>query len=64
MAKSIDLKDLDLSLVESRDIIEFLARELNVSKYECMTNEELFSTLKKNPLINNLNWVNVKILKL
>ena len=49
MAKSINLKDLDLSLEESRDIIEFLARRRNVSNYERMTNEELLSTLKKPP---------------
>ena len=47
MAESINLKDLDLSLEESRDIIEFLARRRNVSNYERMTNEELLSTLKK-----------------
>ena len=49
MAESIDLKDLDFSLEESRDIIEFLAKKRNVSNYECMTNEELLSTLKKAP---------------
>ena len=49
MAKSINLKDLDLLLGESRDIIEFLARRRNVSNYERMTNEELLSTLIKNP---------------
>ena len=43
MAESINLKDLDLSLEESRDIIEFLARRRNVSNYERMTNEELLS---------------------
>ena len=42
----INLKDLDLSLEESRDIIQFLLRKRNVSNYERMTNE-LFSTLKK-----------------
>ena len=47
MAESINLKDLDLSLEEWRDIIEFLARRRNVSNYERMTNEELLSTLKK-----------------
>ena len=47
MAESINLKDVNLSLEESRDIIEFLARRRNVSNYECMTNEELLSTLKK-----------------
>ena len=49
MAESIDLKELDLSLEEWRDIIEFLARRRNVSNYERMTNEELLSTLKKTP---------------
>ena len=48
MAESMNLKNLDLSLEESRDITEFLARRRNVSNYECMTNEELLSTLKKN----------------
>ena len=47
MAESINLKDIDLSLEESRDIIEFLARRRNVSNYERMTNEKLLSTLKK-----------------
>ena len=58
MAESINLKDLDLSLEESRDIIEFLARRRNVSNYERMANEELLSTLK-----NNSNWENGKIIK-
>ena len=43
------LKNLDLSAEESRDIIELLARKRNVSHYERMTDEELLSTLKKNP---------------
>ena len=32
MAESINLKDLDLLLEESRGIIKFLARKRNVSK--------------------------------
>ena len=40
-------ESINLSLEESRDIIEFLARRRNVSNYERMTNEELLSTLKK-----------------
>ena len=51
MAESMNLKDLDLLLEESRDVIEFLARRKNVSNYERMTNEELLSALKKNPHI-------------
>ena len=49
MAKSINLKGLDLSSKESRDIIEFLTRRRNVSNYKRMTNEELLSSLKKTP---------------
>ena len=48
--ESINFKEVDLSLEESRDIIEFLAKKRNVSNSKCMTNEELLSTLKKNPL--------------
>ena len=62
MVESINLKDLDLSLEESRDIVEFLARRRNVSNYEHMTNEELLSTFKKTPQ-NSSNWENGKISK-
>ena len=51
MTESMNLKDLDLSLEESRDIIEFLARRRNVSNYERMTNEELSFILKKTPYL-------------
>ena len=51
MMESINVKDLNLSLEESRDIIEFLARKRNVSNYERMANEELLSTLKKTPYL-------------
>ena len=62
MMESINLKDLDLSSEESRDTIEFLARKQNVINYERMTNEELLSTLKKNPHLPKkpLNWENGK----
>ena len=49
MVESTNLKDLDLSLEESRDTIEFSTRRRNVSNYECMTNENFLSTLKKAP---------------
>ena len=62
MAESINLKDLDLSLEESRDIIEFLARRRNVSNYERMTNESYCLPSKK-PFKNNSNWENGKIIK-
>ena len=51
MMESMNLKDLDLSSEESRDIMEFLARKRNISNYERMTNEELLSTLKKTPYL-------------
>ena len=55
MRESINLKDLDLSSEESRDITEFLARKPNVINYECMTNEELLPTLKKTPIFTSKN---------
>ena len=60
--KSIKLKNLDLSLEESRDIIEFLAQKRNINNYEHMTNEELLSTLKKknNPKTHP-DWENGKV---
>ena len=60
------LKNLDLSTEESTDIIELLARKRNVSNYERMTDEELLSTLKKNPKnkkITNNNKLCQKIKK-
>ena len=44
--ESINFKELDLSLEESRDMIEFLAKK-NVSNYKRMTNEDLLSTIIK-----------------
>ena len=55
MAESVNLKNLDLSLEESRDLIEFLERKQNVSSYERMTNEELLPTLKKTPYLPQKN---------
>ena len=45
--KSIKLKDLNLSLEESRDIIEFLARKRNVNNYKRRSNDELLHALKE-----------------
>ena len=64
MMESIILKDLDLSLEESRDIIEFLARKRNGSNYERMTNEELLSTLKKTPYLPQKPLKPLKMAKL
>ena len=52
-------ESINLSLEESRDIIEFLARRRNVNNYERMTNEELLSTLKKNKTIFTSKTVKV-----
>ena len=43
----LKLKDLNLSLEESRDIIEFLARKRGVSNYKRKSNDELFLARKK-----------------
>ena len=40
-------KDLNLSLEESRYIIEFLARKRNVNNYKCKSNDELLHALKE-----------------
>ena len=62
MAESINLKDIDLSLEESRDIIEFLARRRNVSNYERVEELQMKSYClpSKKPLKNNSNWENGK----
>ena len=41
MGNNIKLQDLDLSLEEERDIIEFIARKRNIKKYKHETNNEL-----------------------
>ena len=46
MVKFIDLKDLNLSVEETRGILELLAKKRNVNNYECMTNKDLLSSLK------------------
>ena len=47
--KSLKLKDLDLnlSLEESRDIIELLARKRGVNNYKHKSSGELLSALKE-----------------
>ena len=44
--KSLKLKDLDLSLEESRDIIEFLERKRGVNNYKHKSNSLLSKSLK------------------
>ena len=47
MMESIDLKDLDLSLEDLRDITEFPALKRNVSNYKRKPNDELLSAIKE-----------------
>ena len=50
---SLKLKDLDLSLEESRGIIEFLARKRGVNNYKHKSNDELLPALKGYKSKNN-----------
>ena len=45
--EDLKLKDLNLSLEESRYIIEFLARKRNVNNYKRKSNDELLHALKE-----------------
>ena len=51
--EDLKLKDLSLSLEESRDIIEFLARKRCVSNYKRKSNYELLSAFKEYKTKNN-----------
>ena len=51
--EDLKLKDLNLSLEESRDIIEFLARKRGVSNYKRKSNNELLSAIKEYKTKNN-----------
>ena len=42
----IKLEDLDLSLKELRDIIEFIARKRRINNYQYMVNGELLKKAK------------------
>ena len=45
--ESLNFKDLDLPLEESRDIIEFLARKRGINNYKRKSNDELLNGIKK-----------------
>ena len=45
--EDLKLKDLNLSLEESRYIIEFLARKRGVNNYKRKSNDELLHALKE-----------------
>ena len=46
--EDLKLADLNLSLEESRDIVEFLARKRNIKNYKCRPNNELLCAIKEN----------------
>ena len=47
MMEDLKLKDLNLTLEESNDIIRFLARKRGVNNYICKSNDELLDALKE-----------------
>ena len=51
--EDLKLKDSNLSLLESRYIIEFLARKRGVNNYKHKSNDELLHTLKEYKSKNN-----------
>ena len=46
--ENLNLADLNLSLEESRDIIEFLAKKRNIKNYKCKSSNELLRVIKEN----------------
>ena len=48
MENNIKLQDLDLSLEEERDILEFIARKRNIKNYKRKSTNELLQTIKEN----------------
>ena len=51
--EDLKLKDLNLSLEESRYIIEFLAQKRNVNNYKRKSNDELLQSEKQEKSKNN-----------
>ena len=46
--ENLNLADLNLSLEESRDIIEFLAKKRNIKNYKCKSSNELLRAITEN----------------
>ena len=59
MGNNIKVQDLDLSLEEERDIIEFIARKRNIKNYKRKSTNKLLQTIKE----NKGNQNNLKIRK-
>ena len=47
MMENLNLADLNLSLEESKDIIEFLARKRNIKNYKRKSSNELLYAIKR-----------------
>ena len=47
--ENIKLGDLYLSKEESKDIIEFLAKKINIKNYESKSSDRLYKIFKKQP---------------
>ena len=45
---NLNLADLNLSLEESRDIIEFLTKKRNIKNYKRKSNDKLLQAIKEN----------------
>ena len=45
---NLNLKDLKLSKEDSRDIIELLARKINIKNYKRKSNDKLLKAIKEN----------------
>ena len=46
--EGLKLANLNLSLEESRDIIEFLVRKRNIKNYKCKLSNKLLHAIKEN----------------
>ena len=46
--EGLKLANLNLSLEESRDIIEFLVRKRNIKNYKCKSSNKLLCAIKEN----------------
>ena len=51
---NLNLKDLKLSKEDSRDIIELLAKKINIKNYKRKSNDKSLQAIKKNKFPNNL----------
>ena len=60
MMENLNLADLNLSLEESRDIIEFLTRKRNMKNYKHKSSNELLHAIKENKQKQKIDSKNKK----